>query len=410
MMRMFEELGASIDRDWRRSRYDDSVFPEVAANQLIASQTLLRLDLDGLLSWITSDDFQHVRQSLHEFGQPSINVYVNERFFIEVLFWLDGSPAIHEHAFVGAFGVLAGSSVQSQYRFEPRRELSREMVLGHIQFVSSELLRRGAVRLITPGRSLIHSLFHLERPSLSLVIRTEKRKHLQPQYCYTKPCLAIDPFYEPESLLTQLRVLESLKRTNRPLFWEAASNLIGHSPEWMMYMVFSSAYNGSQDEAEWKHLLARAEAKHGSLVEELVPCLEERQRETQIVARRHKVHDPVYRFFLALLLNVPDQSSIYRLINECFPETDPEQLVLRWLREMAEKDLLELDFSPLSLHLLECTLHHLDFTSAKASASRNFSLPNNPEENRQLLSLWNKILTEPLLRPLFNPGNTPPMP
>jgi len=301
--------------------------------------------------------------------------------------------------------VLAGSSVQSEYRFQARQELSPELVIGDIQFVSSELLQRGAVRSISPGDALIHSLFHLERPSLSLVVRTNAREYLQPQYRYVKPWLAIDPFYKPEPFMTQLRVLESLKQTDLPLFWRTANAMVEHSTPWMLHMILTSAFHRYRDSSEWKQLLATAEGKHGSLVGQLTPCLQEQEREIKIVARREKVHDPVYRFFLALLLNVPDRPSIYRLIRERFPDGDPEQLVLRWMQEMAEKKLLGLDFNPISLHLLQCALRQLDFTPAKASLSRLFRLDNGKEENEQLLALWNELLTTSLLRPLFDEGN-----
>jgi hypothetical protein len=409
MLDVFQELGTRIDREWGKTEYNDSDLPCIAANELVASQALLKIDADDLVRWIVSPQLHEVEQSYREFGQPPVNVYMGEHFYIEVLFWLDASPSIHQHSFVGAFGVLAGSSVQSEYKFEPRDSISREIMLGDIRFVASELLQRGDVRPISSGDSLIHSLFHLERPSLSLVIRTKGREHLKPQYRYVKPWLAVDPFHKPEPFMTQLRLLECLKLTNLPLFWTSCSVMIEHSTPWTLYMILSSAYHRHYGTPEWKQLLVTATGKHGNLVERLLPCLEEQEREIKIVARREKVHDPVYRFFLALLLNVPDRPSIYRLIGERFPESNPEQLVIQWIGEMAEKKLLGMDFNPVSLHLLECALHDAGFLEAKSSLYRTFRLENTEDEGERLRTLWNELLAVPLFRPLFCGGSAVPI-
>lgn len=51
------------------------------------------------------------------FGQPAITLYSGERFLIEALCWHTGTPAIHHHAFSGAFRVMTGRSVHSRYSY-----------------------------------------------------------------------------------------------------------------------------------------------------------------------------------------------------------------------------------------------------------------------------------------------------
>jgi len=188
------------------------------------------------------------------------------------------------------------------------------------------------------------------------------------------------------------------------LLWHFVSSMIEHSTPGMLHTVLTSLYHRYRGRSEWKQLLVLATDRFGCLVDQLVPCLEEQEREIKIVARREKVHDSVHRFFLALLLNVPNRPSIYRLIKERFPDSDPEQLVLRWVREMAEQKLLGLDFNEVSLHLLECALRQCDFIGAKASLARAFRLKNTQEESEQLLNLWNELLAAVALRPLFDEG------
>jgi hypothetical protein len=48
-----------------------------------------------------------------------------------------------------------------------------------------ELLNVGDVQEIQAGRQYIHSLFHLDQPSATIVIRTEKSPLYLPQFAYT---------------------------------------------------------------------------------------------------------------------------------------------------------------------------------------------------------------------------------
>src|SRR5262249_17465041 len=152
------------------------------------------------------------RQELdNEFGQPPLNVYVNERFSIEVLFWLDGTPAIHEHAFAGAFHVLAGASIHSQYAFDLHERVSRRLLLGDLRLRGVEQLGQGDTRPIRPGPQFIHAVFHLDRPSVTVVVRTPSKKELLPQYSYCKPSAAYAHFELGEQMTRQLQLLAMLR-------------------------------------------------------------------------------------------------------------------------------------------------------------------------------------------------------
>jgi len=406
MSNPFQQLGNTIDKAWSEKGYALEVFPEIATVELAASNILNRVEIADLIHWIiTAAD--EVPQNYREFGNPPVNVYKSPHFFIEVLFWLDSSPSIHQHAFPGAFGVLAGSSVQSEYQFEKQTVISPQMILGNLKFNSSELLKRGDVRQIAPGDSLIHSLFHLERPSLSVVVRTNAHKDLQPQYKYIKPSLAIDPFYKPEPLMTQIRVLDSLKRTDMRLFWQSAQHLIQQENPWLLFTVLSLVYHKYRGTLEWSELLDAARRTHGSLVDDLMPCLEEQDRDLSIVARREQVHEPLYRFLIALLLNVPDKQVLYSLVEKAYPGNDPEKLCLTWIREMAEKRLLGAEFNAVSLHLLESAVHGREFEQAKKELAQHFELAQTDREHQQLLNLWSEIHAFQLFSPLLRkrPGN-----
>src|SRR5688572_18357383 len=155
---------------------------------LAESRFAERVTLGDIVDWTaTTDRIPHQIDLDSEFGQPPLSVYAEERFFIQVIFWRDGTTAVHQHAFSGAFGVLAGGSIHSEYEWVPRRRVNAHLHFGDIERTKLELLAAGDVRPIASGRRLIHSLFHLDRPSISVVVRTAQDADTGPQYTYWRP-------------------------------------------------------------------------------------------------------------------------------------------------------------------------------------------------------------------------------
>jgi hypothetical protein len=400
----FRTLGLMIDQIWKEQGYNPEVLPAIAARQLRESGVLHQVELRDIAEWLVCTD-KPVPQSLREFGQPPITLYSSEHFYIEALVWLDSTTAIHQHSFTGAFGVLSGSSVQTEYRFHKHAHISQDVALGELQFVSSELLQRGDVREIIPGDSLIHALFHLEHPSISIVVRTKSIKTFEPQYEYIKPslCVAIS---KPEPFTTQFHLLFGLKQVDLPLFWETTRQMVERCKDWMLLPILSLAYSRATETAEWQELTAAAVASHGKWVEKLLPCVAEYARDNELIARRKKVLDPVHRFFLALLLNVPNRAHIDQLIAERFPGSAPEVLILQWLKELSEQKAIGLKFNAISLRMLEHSMHGLSLEQARNALEQEFELQSSPETQGRLLSLWNEIQTAAALRPLLRPESS----
>jgi hypothetical protein len=110
------------------------------------------------------------------------------RGFISISISLDGVTSVHQHSFCGAFQVFLGSSIHSQFNFEENQTINptfhRQIILREV-----ELLSEGDIRRIMPGSQYIHSLFHLDRPSATVIIRTYKTPDRQPQYEYHRHAL-----------------------------------------------------------------------------------------------------------------------------------------------------------------------------------------------------------------------------
>lgn len=218
VLKQFEQLGVAVENAWNATGRSEAAFSKIASQGLAKSGVLTSVDIDGIIAWLMNSG-EIPAQDATDFGQPPINLFVGDGFYIQALFWIDSTTAIHEHSFSGAFGVLHGSSVHSKYSFTVEKEVSRRLMIGRTAFLSAELLQRGDVREILPGDKLIHALFHLDRPSVSLVVRTSPKLQLErPQYAYLKPHIAFDDVNLAKLQVVQLRMLESLFATDLDAF------------------------------------------------------------------------------------------------------------------------------------------------------------------------------------------------
>ena len=100
------------------SDFDDRAFPEIACEALHSWSLHGRITYDDVIDWVAQATVLPTQTDLEAaFGEPPVVVSSDSRFHIGVLFWATGTTALHQHSFSGAFTVLSGSSVQSQYRF-----------------------------------------------------------------------------------------------------------------------------------------------------------------------------------------------------------------------------------------------------------------------------------------------------
>ena len=323
-MRSIQRLGDSIRDAWTDAEHSDAGFASLASAALADSELLHSTTKAELNEWFLSGA-PLPRQEMRPFGQPALTLYRGDGFYIELLVWLDSTTAIHQHSFAGAFAVYEGSSLHARYRFDCTDAASRELVFGALALRDVEVLRPGDVREINPGPSFVHALFHLERPSLTLVVRTDTLPSWQPQYSYRAPGVGHDPFYDPEPTATQLRLITSLGASQDATFWPIVAAAMRTADPWTTLRLLTVASEVAGDDVRFREVAATARNRHGRRADMMLASLEERARERNIVARRAMAHDPDHRFFLALLLNVGDRPSILDAIQRATPGPIPRR-------------------------------------------------------------------------------------
>jgi hypothetical protein len=334
-MEYFNRLAGRIDRAWRKLSYDDARFDRVAVAALDALPPYRHVEVGEILEWALG------RPSLPQqldpdsrFGQPPLTVYAGDRFHIDVLFWLDSTTSIHQHAFAGAFHVLAGSSIHSVFRFRERRRVSSELRIGDVAERRIAMLEPGGTRGIPAGRSFIHSLFHLDRPSVTVVVRSRQNPSREAQLTYLRPCVAFVRQPVPSaSAARQLELVAMLHASAHPQRDRLTAKLLEGADVGLAFQILLAAHQHAGP-AAFASLMKRARARFGTVADELAPALHEWRRQLVIIWRRHSVQDPNHRFLLALLLNVHRRDQILSLMRARHPRRDPTATVIAWAEEL----------------------------------------------------------------------------
>jgi hypothetical protein len=374
-MQAFTELGALVEARWRNTNYSEAAFSGIAAHSLREVSESNRFDPWDIIRWSQeTPDLPEQMDPQGKFGNPPITVYVGPRFYIDVYYWLDGTTTIHQHSFSGAFQVLLGSSVHAKYSFAKQSEINPHFLTGKLALDEVSLLSAGDIREIKPGPDYIHSLFHLDRPSVTITVRTYKAPASSVQYSYLKPYFAVNPFYSDASLSKKAQTVSLLLRMKHPEADVFIGKILAASDFHTAYVVLDQAFSFlchreleeiigvSRSQDRFNRLLEIARVRHGELANLFAPVFEEAWRQSEITRRRTEIKRQDHRFFLALLLNVPERVALLRLVSEKFPQRDPVAVVVEWVRELAatkifgsrEPNVLGIaEFDETHLHVIE---------------------------------------------------------
>jgi hypothetical protein len=421
-MELFREVGQKLEDLWRAKDYDETVFPAMAAEALKNADLPAKVSPWDVVEWTLQQNELPRQKDVHgRFGEPPITLFVAPHFHIDVYFWFEGTTTVHQHGFCGAFQVLEGSSIHSWYEFERRDAVNSFCEIGEMSLKLCELLEVGAVQEIRPGRQYIHSLFHLDQPSVTIVVRTDKSPLFLPQYDYQKPSVAVDPFYEHESTTKKLQTVTALFRAQHPDTDRMLSNLLETADFHTAFLILRTArsmlagnrlnevFNISTPQERFANYLNLVCDRHGERGEELCRVFARMDRLDEILKRRSFVTNPEHRFFLALLLNVDGKENIFSLIKQRYPNDDPIEKILDWVLELSEtrvmaansSNALGIDnFGPFDLFILENLLQDRGPDEMKAAIENDY--PADQAENlrsalpKKIDQLYQAIIFQPL--------------
>lgn len=400
-MEDFEKLGAVVETRWKAENYNEELFPEIAAQALNEADLPARVGPWEIIRWVhTTVSLPEQRDVEGRFGNPPITVFSGPRFYIDVYYWLDGTTSIHQHSFTGAFQVMLGSSIHSSYSFREVKIINEHFSAGELTLEEVQLLKLKDVRMIRSGRNFIHSLFHLDRPSATITIRTEHTPSSALQYDYRKPHFALDPFFRNPVLIKKLQtagLLLGMKHKNADTM---IGDLVCSSDFHTAYFVLAETFQQLQNDEmyalfglsigkdRFKAILERCRQTHGELADMVLPVLEEQARQMSIIQRRGTITSDAHRFFLALLLNVSSRKKILQLVKERYPDQDPVETILDWVEELARTRVLGSketnalgmpEFDDSYVFVLECLLLGLSEEQINQRANEQYPAENAVE-------------------------------
>jgi hypothetical protein len=331
----FEKLGRTLLERWREQNFSLEVFPELARIAMDEAPPSENVDLEEMIHEFLTNDDQPL-QGHSGFGQPELVAFNDSRFYIQILFWMEGTTDIHQHEFSGAFHVMQGSSVHSEFDFVGAQSVTPHIRTGELRLKQIELLETGRTVPITSGQECIHSLFHLDTPSVTVVVRTHHDPGTGPQYNYLPPHIAIDPIHADSLTMRRKQLLDVLENLDHPSYALQVNEMIESLDFERGFHTLHHAMDRLQFLGEWESVLAIFQEKHGNLAKGVPATLAENLRRETISQMRYHIDNPEHRFFLALLMNVQNSKDIQALITERYPDQSPNETILRWAEELIE--------------------------------------------------------------------------
>jgi hypothetical protein len=392
-------LGDRIQSRWHQHSFDNDYLPAIAMEELNRDRLHERITLEDLTALMLQENPQAVLPMNELFGDAALTLYKAPRFFIEALLWTEGTTSIHQHQFSGAFSVLWGGSFHAQYRFELQKRINASMGFGELKMESSELLQRGDVRGIEAGSKFIHALFHLETPSITLVVRTFSNHDSGPQYRYSPPGIARDPFFHDPVLIHQLRYLKMLLTLDRPLVFFALRDFFIKSDLHTAYVTMEKLRDLLLAKDLWKQALDWIREVHGEYIQLLEGAFEEAHRSHYIATRRRLIKDADIRFFLAMLLNAPSLECIRDITRMRLMNHDVDKQLVTWIAQVL--DAHRIQYEDGDLDIIRYALESPSDEHIIKRLQEKYCVAEVDQQISLIRSISDELRRNPMFRPLF---------
>ena len=398
-----DELARRVDAAYRRADYREEAFPDIAERMLRETELLESFSVADLYAWAVGlPDLPQQLDQGSTFGEPPLTLYWGKRFVVDAYTWFSSTTSIHQHAFTGAFGVLEGGSVHTTYGFVEEERINSRLQRGRLDVREVEFLRRGSVRAIRARREFIHSLFHLEHPSVSVVVRTQRDDEYNPKYSYLHPGISFDPFFMDRVNGRSDEILRALARVDPERYADVVADLVGGSD---LATAFFMVLNAHRALLEHRQLFAqvqdRALSVHGKRLEPFVAALDRQVRDRHLTLLRKKITDPELRLFIALLLNVPTGDRILALLGARFPGTPAGRKATELTGALLEEASLGFSLDPLQMELFELALQKLPFERMLDEIKRSYDDDDVERARPTLTRFLSDLSKQPIVAPLF---------
>jgi hypothetical protein len=232
----------------------------------------------------------------------------------------------------------------------------------------------------------------------------------------------MNPFYRSPLLIKKVQSAALLLSMRHPeadeLICEALDCSDFHTTFSILDLAFVRLMSDHMDRAfglstgreRFHTYLEVARRRHGELADLILPAFEETMRQNHIIYRRSHITSNEHRFFLALLLNVPDRVKVLNLVRERFPERDPVETVMGWVEELvntrvfgsSESNVLGIDnFDDYYLFVFQCMLEGRALERIKDEVKEEFPESSAEDLGNKTDAIYNDIRNSMTFRGVF---------
>ena len=335
----FSTLAQAFSGRWSAQGRTAGSLPEVAEKTLLDVELPPGVDTAAILRYAARCAELPEQQREDRFGQPPLILYRADDFYIQALIWIEGTTAIHDHGFSGAFMVADGSSLHVKHDFDEAGDMGDDRLqFGRLRPRTPEILRPRSVQRLDPGRGFIHALFHLAMPSATIVIRDWETAGVR-QYTYLGPGLAYQQWWNDREFTRRMDSLDSLRRIDPGASWAMCSELVTSSPCWEAFQVLRHTASATHYGQESQDLLGLFAQRYPDLEHLLPVAFQTLDSQRKVLIRREMLAELHHRVFLALLANLPQPADTEAVIEQLFPGREPIDLLIEWAEELAAPQL-----------------------------------------------------------------------
>jgi hypothetical protein len=321
----FTELGRRLEQRWASLDRDEERFPELAVREL--ERMPPDSNLPEQVAAALLDSRQPATRQLAPvgaFGQPGITQFFGRGFVIDVYFWNNAVPAIHNHPFCGCFTLVRGNSLHDVYTFDFRERLGTGMLAGDVSPQGLTLLQQGSIVPFSLHTfPLIHSLVHVLNPSVSLVIRTVRTLDY---FQYFPPSLALSMSDADDLVERQLRLLRWMQAAAHPDYLSRLRAFLDSADFETTFRLVSASY-GTEEVGQMIELARR---RHGDRAELILPAIEGAVRLQQDNRFREQLEAGDERMVASILMCARNRSDVFRLLEQAFPDEEPSAVLGRF--------------------------------------------------------------------------------
>lgn len=399
-----KSLGHEIEEKWRQRECRWQDMPAIAHAALSQRALHQQFDEMELLRWaMTTTRFPKQHAQSNAFGQPPLTLWYGNGFFIELYFWVTPDTAIHDHGFAGAFTNLSGRSLHARYDFAVSEEPCRGVRTGELKLRSFETLQPGSVIAIDGARKFIHQVWHLSRPTITLVVRTVSLESSEfVQFEYNSAGLAVRSDTEAWTQ-KRTRLIDYLYRSENPERDKLISEMIVGAEPWSAFQLLR-AYSFSRRQRyfdsfdHFDQLVETMKGRHGAWIECFSRAL--RRHDLYRLIRWENLRAVEHRLFVALLLSTTTRRDLQARLEEYLPGRDLVQIVSESLRSIRDAQGWTLAFSDLHLGIVNQMTRGLDTEEVVRAVAEEFELDDEALE--KLGPLIPRLREIELLKPIWS--------